>query len=74
LIIATKLGRRMIVKYLIRKNANINYQDEFGNTSLHYAIEIGDKYIIDILSFYHCDINLKNKEGKSPLDLAIETS
>jgi len=74
LIVATKLRRRNIVKYLVRKRADVNRQDEFGNTPLHYAVEIGDKYLADLLCFYHCDIDIKNNEGKSPVDLAIESS
>jgi len=70
LTIATKLGDENIVKYIITRNVNMDYQDELGNTALHYALESGNKYIINTLAYYHADINIKNREGKSPIEIA----
>jgi len=72
LIMAVKLRRRHFIKTIINTQGNnINQQDYLGNTALHYAIELKDKYISDILAFYRADINIKNNNGLSPYDLAL---
>jgi ankyrin repeat protein len=30
-----------MVKYLVKKGANVNHTDEFGQTALHYAVYVG---------------------------------
>jgi len=70
LIVATKMGDNNITKYIITRGANLDYQDELGNTALHYALESGNKYIIDALAYYKANIHIKNREGKSPIEIA----
>lgn len=73
LIIATKLRNKDVVNILLDyDDININQQDYLGNTAIHYAVQMKCKFIIKALIFSHADINLKNKEGKSALDLASE--
>eukprot|EP00833_Pecoramyces_ruminatium_P014404 jgi/Orpsp1_1/1188436/evm.model.d7180000064838.2 len=74
LIIATKLCNKDAVRVFIENNVNVNQQDYLGNTALYYAIEMNCKYIINALVYAHADMNLKNKEGKSALDLAKEVN
>lgn len=50
----------------------MNEQDDFGNTSLYYAIDLKNPLIIRLLLTNHADIKIKNSEGKSALDLAHE--
>ena len=59
-----------VVKALIRSNdVNINFQDKIGNTALHYLCE-DEKYDIAIeLIKRGGDVEIKNNEGKTPLDL-----
>jgi ankyrin repeat protein len=70
------------VKYLVQKGADVNLQDRDGNTPLH-------KVFLDLLlykTFYPfmkenanlylaagADPDIKNKQGKSPMDLAVES-
>ena len=46
---------------------NINYQDEHGNSALHYACDEGNLKIVEILIKANCDINLRNLKRKTPL-------
>ncbi|OUM58087.1 hypothetical protein PIROE2DRAFT_16734 [Piromyces sp. E2] len=76
LIIAARLGNKEIMKKILllhSAKANIDQQDMLGNTALHYALESGDKYIINNLAFHHANIHIKNKEGKSPIEIAKES-
>ena len=51
---------------------NINYQDEKGNTALHYSCSEGNFKIVEILIKANCDINITNNEKKTPLHLSAE--
>ena len=54
----------------INKTMDINYQDEKGNTALHYSCEEGNLKIVEILLDANCDISLKNNNNETPLHLA----
>ncbi|OUM62136.1 hypothetical protein PIROE2DRAFT_11690 [Piromyces sp. E2] len=74
LIITSKLGRRKIIKLIISaEGSDINHQDILGNTALHYAVMLNDYYIADTLAYYHADINIKNKDGLSPINIVKES-
>ena len=62
-------GYTEVAEYLLNHGANINEIDNYGNTSLHYAIEENQIAIVKLLCDYHADINIKNHEHKSPMDL-----
>jgi len=72
LIIATKAGNLYSVEYLLKCSININQQDILGNTALHYAVSLKNKAIIEKLIMSKADIDIKNNEKKSPLNLAHE--
>ena len=55
-------------KFLI----NINYQDEKGNTALHYACDEGNLKIVEILLNANCNTNIKNNLNKTPLHLSTQ--
>tara|TARA_Y100000739_G_scaffold218941_1_gene216871 strand:- start:118 stop:834 length:717 start_codon:yes stop_codon:yes gene_type:complete len=59
-----------IAKLLIKKGADLEGKDKFGNTSLHYTAKNGSKKIIAILIDQNVDVNAKNKAGETPLDIA----
>jgi len=69
LIIATKLNRITIIKTLLRLGADVNHQDNLGNTALYYAVDLKDLQAISILTYYKSDLYLKNKRNKSPMDM-----
>lgn len=58
---------------LIRHNADLNEKDMFGDTVLHNAamLHVGSN-IIGILTSSGADINSRNKEGVTPLEIAIQ--
>ncbi len=49
---------------------NINAQDNFGSTPLHYASKKGELDILCILLNFKAKENLKDKDGKLPVDVA----
>ncbi|ORX60780.1 ankyrin [Piromyces finnis] len=66
LIISTKGGCIDSVKLLLKYHININQQDISGNTALHYALILGDKYLIKLLCQKKADYNIKNNEDLTP--------
>ncbi|ORX60798.1 ankyrin [Piromyces finnis] len=73
LIVATKLENEDSVKKLLKYEIiNINQQDYLGNTALYYAVDLRNFEIIKSMIRGNADMNIKNKIGKSPLDLANE--
>ena len=85
---ATCFGHYEIVKILLQHGINPNIQEKMGKTALHFALEgiynrlrwKFDPYeyvsIVQILlnDDNDMDINIKNKIGKTGLQLAIELS
>lgn len=72
--IAIKSGHSDILQDIFFQNEAFNQQDRLGNTPLHYAIELKDKYAILILAFYGADTSIKNNKGQTALDLANEAN
>lgn len=71
-IVATKLGFLKYFTDYYLKEVNMNQQDQDGNTAFYYSIKLYDKYAINLLSYYHADIELRNNRNISPLDLLEE--
>jgi ankyrin repeat protein len=78
------VGFRMTeyIELLVSKGININSQDDDGNTALHYPLMKvlenkiflpRSKEIVKILVERGADPYVRNKEGKSPMDLAVES-
>ncbi len=59
-----------LVKYLIRRGADINAIDNWGRTPLHYACEYGNLEIVQCLTANGAKINAKDIDGMTPLDCA----
>jgi len=59
-------------KLLLENNATVDVQDVHGNTPLSNAVFNSRGYgeVIELLRSSGADINLKNKHGVSPLELA----
>ena len=55
---------------LPKDSININFQDENGNSALHYACDEGNLKIVEILLKTNCETNLKNNEKKTALHLS----
>ena len=58
--------------------ANVNAQDEDGNTQLHYAIipnsdeELERNKVVDLLIANGADLTLKNNKGQTPIEYLVE--
>lgn len=61
-----------IVNNLIRQGANINFQDEEGNSLLHKAIKYNKEQALTILlEIPNININEYNNSGYTPLHIAV---
>lgn len=70
LIESTKMGKRSLVDYSIRRNIGIYERDENGQNALMVAVQKRDnlEIIESLLAIF--DINGKSKKGETPLILA----
>jgi len=72
MIIAIKSGHSDILQEGFFQNEGMNQQDSLGNTALHYAVQLKDKYALINLAYYGADTTIKNNEGLTALELAEE--
>lgn len=75
---AVKVENRNAVDLLLGEGADPNYQNRFGDTPLHSACMARDvrllkRAIVKELIRYGALVNLKNKEGLTPIDVARES-
>ena len=59
-----------VMKVLIAKGANVNAANDAGMTPLHYAAQRGSDRIIEFLASQGARFDVKNKQGRSPSELA----
>ena len=58
------------LRYMIARGANVNAQNEMGQTALHLAvIEFAGDAVIEYLTKHGADLNLQDRNGKTVLDL-----
>ncbi len=67
---ATENKHREVIRVLIGKGANVNFQDASGATSLMWATAGGDAELAQILLVAGANVNLKNKGGYTALMIA----
>lgn len=63
---------QQIVKLLLNAGANVNAQDQFGNTAILFAARSGHLEIVEILLQAGADIFQTSKNGKTALSLSKE--
>lgn len=69
LIYNSAAGNSHVVEPILRNGANVNVQDEEGNTPLHYAFKHNQIEMIALLQRYQADPNICNIHGLRPVDL-----
>ncbi|XP_071099325.1 ankyrin repeat and KH domain-containing protein 1-like [Haliotis cracherodii] len=70
LLTACKRLDETLADLLLYHNANVNVQDEDGNTPLMLACKNGTKQMVVMLLRYDAEVNTRNVEGNTPLLLA----
>lgn len=70
--IAAFLGHDYIGQKLQKAGADINKPDEDGDTPLHHAASQGRRSFVKFLLDNNAKTDIRNKEGKTALDLAKE--
>ena len=63
-------GKENLIKEFVKSGANIDSQDEYGATPLHYSLQAGHTEISKFLVISEASINIMDKEGLTPLDWA----
>lgn len=70
---AVSVGTTRIVKLLLAKKANPNIASNSGWTVLHTALYYrGEKEIVKLLLAYGAEVNLKDRDIVSPLEVALQ--
>ena len=64
---------RCMLTYLVKKGADVNYQDALGMTPLHYAVLGGCVYCTAYLVHHGSKLNTRNRDAHTPLKLALRT-
>ena len=59
-----------VIKVLIDNGANVNAANNAGMTAMHYAVQRGSDRIVEFLASRGGRFDVKNKQGKTPVDLA----
>ncbi|MBU1240881.1 ankyrin repeat domain-containing protein, partial [Myxococcota bacterium] len=67
---AARSGSLAAARWLMSKKADTTQVDEKGNTLMHYAALSDRVYMVDYFKKLKVPHNIKNKDGKLPMDLA----
>lgn len=70
LIIACSEGHKNIVRYLLTKNLQINFQNKKGYTALHFAVNDCNHRIVKLLLEAGADADLSDNDKNTPLSIA----
>ena len=49
---------------------DVNAANDLGNTAMHYAAQTGANRIVEYLAGKGARLDIKNKQGRTPLDVA----
>ena len=63
-------GQSDLIKESVKQGKDMNSQDEYGATLLHYSLQSGHTEISKFLIISEADVNIMDKEELTPLDWA----
>lgn len=66
------LRNKKFIEILLKYKADINLQDYYGNSPLHYLINENDVELFDYFIKFKPNVNLYNAENKLPIHIALE--
>ena len=69
---ATASNHTNIVKFLVKKGADVNFAQHEGITPLHAAAYNGNEELVQILLAHGADPNAKDEKGETPIDKATQ--
>lgn len=69
--LASMYNHYNIVDDLINHNADVNLQDKYLRTALYYACKLQDKYVTFRLLDAGADVDVVDKEGYYPIQMAV---
>lgn len=73
LIFAVILNEISFVRLLIKARVNVNSQDRFGWTALHWAVRYNLQLVAETLIKAGADLNIKTLEDMTVLDVAVNS-
>ena len=73
LTLAARYPRADMVKMLLERGADLNARGAMGNTALHWALESGSEEIVGLLLPRKPQLELKNLQDLTPLQLAVNS-
>lgn len=68
LVTACYYGHIEIVKYLIKKGADVNFKNKHGLTALHAACATGNFELAELLIFFKAKVEVFDNHNKTPSD------
>ena len=66
--------KKAVLEKLIEFNADIDCEDNYGWSPLHFACKLGKIDVVDKLIELGADMNCQNKSGKTPLEISIASN
>ena len=59
-----------IARILAASGANVNAQDNWGETPLHYAVRVSDEELVKAFIAFGANVNAQDNSGNTPLHIA----
>jgi len=69
--LASNIGDKEVVKFLVKNGADINMKCNLDNTALMGASIIGNKEIVELFIEHRVDVNAKDNRGWTALTYAL---